>query len=998
MAKKDRIEQDDIIDLGILKTLDQLNDKFSTLTKSLSDAAKAATDLHKSSNPENLQQLADATQKYNKINQESQQTTKQLTDVQTKYQQKLSQVTKEEERLRIAVQKKKAGIKDSIKWQNAATGSINKLNAANKILRERIRGVSTETAIGRKRILAYNKAIDRNSAKVEKASDAATRQAKGIGRYGNALKGVAGSLGLVTGGAALAAMAIRKIVSAVKDAVKVNREWEKSFTNVLTLLDEVQKKEFGVQLEKGALDVMAKYGFAIEDTNKALFEYISATGDAAGANEFLDKAGKLAIAGNAELSSVVDGATNVMNAYKDAAGNTEDVLNAFFATQVKGKTDVGLLATSIGKVASTAAAAGIPLNELFGTFAGLTKFIGSTEESATTLAATMNAIINPSTEAAATFERLHIETGIVAIQNNGLLKTLTQVADAYEENGDVLAELIPNIRALKGVAGLSSEAIAEIEANILDLNDSEKASMLVQEAFNEQVETGARSAEVMKGSYRRMLISIGGGESIFKKIGNSFRKNLTEHFTETSKNVELFRVTWNSEMKSIELSWQKLTRQITRDEFQKAIKENEEETAKSLLSITERYDGVTKAAKEATEAEIAAGEAAAEAAKKAAEEAAAAKIASDKAEEKRLASLVTLENLRKKVSELQKDKNSLLVTDLRGIEIKNIEIKAIQDQITELNNLGIKQEEIIDIKEKASEDILELMEEQNEKELEILDEKLDEENELTLEKLEEFQESKREIKDKENADDIAAIEAKKARVREYTNFAIGAAQTLSNSIFAFQNQELANAQTMDIEKAKARGASEEEMAAIEKKYAKKRQEQAIKQAYIDMALGAISALANSGNPILGIIMAAIVVAAGLINIASIKSQKFAKGTPDSGSQGQIATVGEKGKERIKYADGTSAMTPNKATLTYLPPHSEVIPNHNLQSDLAEMQAAGMIHRSQREEIRNRQETDRIVKAIKNKKELTLNITENGIGVTAKKGSNWYKYISNHYRG
>lgn len=246
---------------------------------------------------------------------------------------------------------------------------------------------------------------------------------------------------------------------------------------------------------------------------------------------------------------------------------------------------------------------------------------------------------------------------------------------------------------------------------------------------------------------------------------------------------------------------------------------------------------------------------------------------------------------------------------------------------------------------------------------------------------------------------IASDEAKKESTRSYIAFATQQAQQLSDSIFAFQAQEIANDQALAIEKAKAKGASEEEIAKIEKKYAEKRKKLAITQAVINTALAVTNALNTQPFFPLGLIMAVLAGAAGAIEIATISNARFAKGTKDSGAQGQVAWVGEQGTERINYADGTSAMTPNSATLTYLPPHSEVVPNHRLQQDLADMQMIGGMKRNarQEEERRRRQEHKDMIKAIKNRDETNINITEGGFYVTAKRGADRVRYIDNKYR-
>lgn len=242
---------------------------------------------------------------------------------------------------------------------------------------------------------------------------------------------------------------------------------------------------------------------------------------------------------------------------------------------------------------------------------------------------------------------------------------------------------------------------------------------------------------------------------------------------------------------------------------------------------------------------------------------------------------------------------------------------------------------------------------------------------------------------------LAADEAKKESFKQWAQFATQQAQQLSGSIFGYIQSELDYQLQADIEKAKSRGASEAEMEKIEKDHAKKRKDLRLTQAIINTALGVTNALATASSWIEGIIAAVLVGAMGALEIATIESQSFYKGTKDSGSKWLDATVGEIGTERINFADGTSMYTPPTATKMLLPPHSEVVPNIELQRELAELQQV-----NQTKQLREDQKQDfkELIKAVKNKQELTLNITENGIGVTAKKGNNFYKYIDRRYRG
>lgn len=303
----------------------------------------------------------------------------------------------------------------------------------------------------------------------------------------------------------------------------------------------------------------------------------------------------------------------------------------------------------------------------------------------------------------------------------------------------------------------------------------------------------------------------------------------------------------------------------------------------------------------------------------------------------------------------------------------------------------------LDSKITENESFNELFEEQSEKELELLEEKLDAENELLIEKLEELNEMRAEKYQEDTDNQKASDEEKKASVQSYISFATSQAQRLSDSIIGFVSQELANQQMADIEKAKSKGASEAEIEKIEKEYAQKRKNLALTQAIINTALGVTNALNTQPFMPLGLIMAVLAAAMGAVEIATIASASFYKGTPDSGSQWLDATVGEKGVERINLADGRSFYTPNGPTKMLLPPHSEVVPNHRLQQELAEMQSYGSKRNQHQESQLSKEQHKELINTIKNKKETHLNITENGVSVTAKKGNNFYKYIDRKYR-
>ncbi len=115
---------------------------------------------------------------------------------------------------------------------------------------------------------------------------------------------------------------------------------------------------------------------------------------------------------------------------------------------------------------------------------------------------------------------------------------------------------------------------------------------------------------------------------------------------------------------------------------------------------------------------------------------------------------------------------------------------------------------------------------------------------------------------------------------------------------------------------------------------------------------------------------------------------FAKGTKDA--PGGLAWVGEKGTEIIKTPDGGLFLTPDHATKAFLPEHSEVIPNHLVKNELAEMG----VNSSQ---VKENKVWTEILEAIKSKKETSINMDANGFSVHLANKGNVTKFINDRYR-
>lgn len=295
--------------------------------------------------------------------------------------------------------------------------------------------------------------------------------------------------------------AYRLLRSAIVGTITDFAEFEKTLTNVQTLLTYNERT-----LKRGALDIIPKYGFAIKDVNRALFDAISAGIPATKSVEFLHEASILAVGGVTDLRTAVDGLTSILNTYSLSTEYAAEVSDAFYVAQKYGKTTVEKLVNQIGRVAPIAKIAGVSFQEMLGALASLTKGGLNTEESVTILRQVIAALIKPAHQASLVLKDASVPTGILAVRTKGLVFALEQLNKAYMENPDAIAKMIPNIRAFTGVAAFNAERLEELKKII---NDVYKDNTSLSRAFGEQMDTLQKKWEVAKGRVRAFRIEIG---------------------------------------------------------------------------------------------------------------------------------------------------------------------------------------------------------------------------------------------------------------------------------------------------------------------------------------------------------------------------------------------------------------------------------------------------------------------------------------------------------
>ena len=197
-----------------------------------------------------------------------------------------------------------------------------------------------------------------------------------------------------------------------------------------------------------------------------LFQFLSSgVTDTADAIFVLEVATNASIALLTDSFTAVDAITTVMNAWKLEVKDTTKIADLMFNAVKEGKLTFAELSNNIGKVATTAALAGVSFAEVSAALATMTKSGLSMEESTTALNQLLLQTIKSQDEAKITAREYGFELSATALAAKGLGGLMNDIAKATEGNIDALVTLMPNIRAFTGeaiLAGMANEEFNRI--------------------------------------------------------------------------------------------------------------------------------------------------------------------------------------------------------------------------------------------------------------------------------------------------------------------------------------------------------------------------------------------------------------------------------------------------------------------------------------------------------------------------------------------------------
>lgn len=305
-------------------------------------------------------------------------------------------------------------------------------------------------------------------------------------------KGGQQSLGKLSAGATASRLALGGMAASITalglTAAKTTKDWLKfnvAMKEVQTIAGVSGKEMDGLRLK--ALKLAQSLGVDATEAAQGFYQAISAGVPTDEVDKFVKVAAQLAQGGLTDIGSATDLLTTALNSYGKSVGEATKVSDQLIKTVVLGKTNIPQLASSLARASSTAATAGVSLEELLGITAATTKQGVKTAESFTQVKAAVVALLNPSETMAAIYQKLGVEGGRALIEQEGLAGALEKVRLAAGGSDQVLVKALRSIEAYSLTAAITGAKLAETKEAIEDVGkasgDTAAASKIVSETL-----------------------------------------------------------------------------------------------------------------------------------------------------------------------------------------------------------------------------------------------------------------------------------------------------------------------------------------------------------------------------------------------------------------------------------------------------------------------------------------------------------------------------------
>jgi TP901 family phage tail tape measure protein len=188
--------------------------------------------------------------------------------------------------------------------------------------------------------------------------------------------------------------------------------------------------------------------------------------DTASNAKVLEAAAYGATGGLSDINTVGNAVTSVLNAYGKSADEAGKLVDGFIQTQNDGKIILNEYATQIGRLAPTAAASGVSIQELNAAISTITAQGVPVEATFTGLNQALVSILKPSKEAEDLAKGLGIQFNEAGLKAKGFGGLLQEVKQKTGGSTTALVQLFGSVDAVKTVLPLTNDNLVSFNKNL----------------------------------------------------------------------------------------------------------------------------------------------------------------------------------------------------------------------------------------------------------------------------------------------------------------------------------------------------------------------------------------------------------------------------------------------------------------------------------------------------------------------------------------------------
>jgi TP901 family phage tail tape measure protein len=306
------------------------------------------------------------------------------------------------------------------------------------------------------------------------------------------------TIGLVAGGVMAAGLIL---------GVRAQIQLEQAMRNVATISDEIGN-HLGFYTDQ-IVRMSTEVPQSAKSLADGLYDIVSSGFDGAQAMDILRVSAKGASAGLTDTATSAKAILTVLNAYGLSAAHAGDVSDILFQAVNKGVMTYEQLASAMGNVVPTAAAAGVKFDDMASALAAITLSGLTADEAATSLNQTINKILAPSATMERAIHQIGYQSGYAAIQGLGLHGVITKLAKSQGTAADTALTLFPEIRAARGFMALTAAAGKNYASTFGSIANQMERAGAAQKAYQTQSQATATQLKLLENNVTALGIEAG---------------------------------------------------------------------------------------------------------------------------------------------------------------------------------------------------------------------------------------------------------------------------------------------------------------------------------------------------------------------------------------------------------------------------------------------------------------------------------------------------------